>query len=133
MKGAILTKTFRFEAAHHLPSHQGKCARPHGHSYRLEVSLRGPVKDCPGQSDHGMVMDFGDLARIAQEAVIERLDHQDLTIVTGVYTTAELLGHWIWDTLVAAGIPDHLLYRIRLWETETGHVEITHQEREESE
>src|SRR5579884_3719011 len=109
-RSAILTKTFRFEAAHHLPFHRGKCARPHGHSYRLEVSLRGPVKECPEQSDHGMVMDFGDLSRIVQEAVIERLDHQDLTVVTGVYTTAELLAHWIWDAL-AANVPEHLLYR----------------------
>ncbi len=129
MRYAILTKVFRFEAAHQLVYHGGKCARPHGHSYRLEVTLRGPVKDTPGRSDHGMVMDFGDLAQLVREAVLERLDHTDLNQVTGVYTTAENLAHWIWDALVDAGLPEELLYRVRLWETENGFVEITAAER----
>ena len=48
MNYAIITKTFRFESAHHLPGHSGKCARPHGHSYRLEVAVRGPIRHAPG-------------------------------------------------------------------------------------
>lgn len=130
MRYALLTKVFRFEAAHHLPGHRGKCVRPHGHSYRLEVTLRGPIKHTPGESDHGMVMDFGDLAQIVHEAAIAPLDHYDLNQVTGIHTTAENLAHWIWDALVDAGLPDNLLYRIRLWETESCYVEITHTERQ---
>ncbi len=129
MSYAVLTKTFRFEAAHHLPGHTGKCARPHGHSYRLEISVRGPIKQAPGASDHGMVIDFADLSALVHEAVIARLDHYDLNEVLAVQTTAENLAHWIWDALVDAGLPDALLYRIRLWETETGSVEISHAER----
>jgi 6-pyruvoyltetrahydropterin/6-carboxytetrahydropterin synthase len=129
MKYALLTKTFTFEAAHHLPGHQGKCARPHGHSYRLEVTVRGPIKDAPGASDHGMVIDFGDLSHLVKEAVLARLDHYDLNEVTGLHTTAETLAHWVWDAIVAAGLPDNVLYRIRLWETATGCVEVTHAER----
>ncbi len=129
MRHALLTKTFRFEAAHHLPWHRGKCARPHGHSYCLEVTLRGPIKDAPGASDHGMVMDFGDLKQIVNEAVITRLDHADLNEVTGITTTAEQLVHWIWGELLGAGLPAPLLYRIRLWETEGSFVEITQAER----
>ncbi len=129
MKFAIITKTFRFESAHHLPAHHGKCAHLHGHSYRLEVSLRGPVRDEQGQSDHGMVMDFGDLSHIVQAAVIERLDHHDLNEVTQVYTTAENIAHWIWDALVEAGLDEDLLHRIRLWETESSYTEITRMER----
>ena len=129
MRYAILTKVFRFEAAHQLVHHHGKCARPHGHSYRLEVTLRGPVKDAPGRSDHGMVMDFGDLGQLVRNVVLERLDRHDLNQVTGVYTTGENLAHWIWDALVDAGLPEELLYRIRLWETENGCVEITAAER----
>ena len=130
MKSALLTKVFRFEAAHHLPGHRGKCARLHGHSYRLEVTLRGPIKDTPGTSDHGMVMDFDDLSRIVHVSIIERLDHHILNDITGIHTTAENLSHWIWDNLVAAGLPEALLFRIRLWETETGFVEIMQSERE---
>lgn len=129
MRYAIITKIFRFEAAHHLPGHHGKCARPHGHSYRLEVTIRGPIKDAPGESDHGMVMDFGDLAQIVNNAVIERLDHQDLNAVTELHTTAENLVHWIWNELIASGLAEALLYRIRLWETDSCFVEITQQER----
>lgn len=147
---AIITKEFNFEASHHLPGHRGKCRRPHGHSYRLQVSLRGPIIEAPGQSNDGMVMDFYDLKDIVNTTILEQLsdavprgkdagpiehgglDHNDLNVLTGIRTTAENLGHWIWDALVANGLPDHLLYRIRLWETEKGYIEITHDEREES-
>src|SRR6266436_6162603 len=129
MKYAINTKIFRFESAHHLPGHHGKCARPHGHSYRLEVTIRGPIKNEPEESDHGMVMDFGDLSQVVKTSVIERLDHQDLNAVTGLQTTAENLAHWIWSELLVQGLSEVLLYRIRLWETEGCFVEITQQER----
>ena len=146
---AIITREFTFEASHHLPGHRGKCRRPHGHSYRLQISLRGPLIDAPGQSDDGMVMDFDDLKRIVNATIIEELcdsvprgsaagaiekggmDHNDLNALTGIRTTAENLVHWIWDALVMGGVPDALLYRIRLWETDKGYAEITHAEREE--
>lgn len=147
-RSAIITRVFRFEACHSLPGHRGKCQRPHGHSYRLEISLRGPIKQAPGESDDGMVMDFDDLKCLVQTTIIEDLsdavprgnagqmgglDHNDLNALTGIRTTAENLAHWIWDALVARGIPDDLLYRIRLCETEMGFVEITHAEREREE
>ncbi|MBV9258935.1 MAG: 6-carboxytetrahydropterin synthase QueD [Ktedonobacteraceae bacterium] len=129
---AILTKTFHFEAAHHLPGHTGKCARLHGHSYQLEVTVRGPIKDTPNQSDSGMVIDFEDISKIVRASIIERLDHQDLNEVTELRTTAENLAHWMWDELIAAGLPASLLYRIRLWETQSSYVEITQAEREQN-
>ncbi len=129
MRYGSITKIFRFEAAHHLPGHHGKCARPHGHSYRLEVTIHGPIKDAPGESDHGMVMDFGDLSHIVKNSVIERLDHQDLNAITELHTTAENLAHWIWGELTTNGLSEALLSRIRLWETESCFVEITQQER----
>jgi 6-pyruvoyltetrahydropterin/6-carboxytetrahydropterin synthase len=146
---ALVTKEFHFEAAHHLPDHKGKCRRPHGHSYRLQISLRGPIIEAPGQSDDGMVMDFDDVKKVVHATLIDSLsdaaprgfdaqpveqggmDHNDLNALTGIRTTAENLVHWIWDTLVAGGVSDVLLYRIRLWETTSGFVEITHAEREE--
>jgi 6-pyruvoyltetrahydropterin/6-carboxytetrahydropterin synthase len=126
---ALITKIFRFEAAHALPGHQGKCARLHGHSYKLEITLRGAIKDTPGESDQGMVMDFGEIKTLVNHAVIERLDHQDLRAVTELYTTAENLIHWIWEELLVHGLREDLLYRVRLWETETSYAEITQTER----
>ena len=76
-----------------------------------------------------MVMDFGDLSQIVKNSVIESLDHQDLNVVTEFHTTAENLAHWIWDELIASGLSEALLYRIRLWETNSCFVEITQQER----
>jgi 6-pyruvoyltetrahydropterin/6-carboxytetrahydropterin synthase len=95
-----------------------------------------------------MVMDFEDLKRIVDTTILEHLvpsvprgkaaqpienggmDHNDLNALTGIRTTAENLVHWIWDALVAGGVADNLLYRVRLWETDHGFVEITHAERE---
>src|SRR5260370_40349390 len=82
MRYAYITKIFSFESAHHLPGHRGKCARLHCHSYRLEITLRGPIKDSPGASDHVMVTDFDDISLIAQSIVIERLDDLNLKRVT---------------------------------------------------
>lgn len=125
---AVLTKTVRFEAAHQLPGHLGKCANLHGHSYTLEVSLRGPIKQAPGASDDGMVMDLQELSSVIERSVLQRLDHQFLNEVIGVRSTAENLVYWIWHTLLAGGLPAGLLYRLRLWETATGSVEITQEE-----
>ncbi|HCI79658.1 MAG TPA: 6-carboxytetrahydropterin synthase QueD [Ktedonobacter sp.] len=129
MRYASITKIFHFEAAHSLPGHRGKCERLHGHSYTLEVTLRGPIRETHGSSDEGMVMDFADLSALVTMAVIERLDHQELNSVTGIRTTAENLVHWIWDELIAHGLPDELLQRIRLWETRSGFAEVTRLER----
>lgn len=115
-----ITKRFTFEAAHTLPYHNGLCARPHGHSYKLEVTIAGPVKSQPGVSDYGMVMDFADLAHLVRRAVIDVVDHRDLNEVTGCYTTAENLAAWVWDRLESAGLSG--LQRVRLWETQTGWV-----------
>ncbi|MBV8694887.1 MAG: 6-carboxytetrahydropterin synthase [Chloroflexi bacterium] len=143
MRLAILTRIFEFEASHHLPGHRGRCRRPHGHSYRLEISLRGPILNAPGESDDGMVMDLDDLKNFVNHAIIDALsdsiplahdsegglDHNNLNEITGIRTTAENLVHWIWDALVAAGLPEDLLYRVRLWETARGYAEITRAER----
>ena len=128
---ALLTKTACFEAAHQLPGHTGKCANLHGHSYTLEVSVRGPIKQAPGASDDGMVMDFQELSALVQRSVLKPLDHQFLNEVIEVRSTAENLAHWIWDALLAGGLSASLLYRVRLWETATGYVEITRAERNE--
>lgn len=53
-------KSFTFEAAHRLQNHEGKCFNLHGHSYKIEVSIKGKtlVSDGP---ERGMLLDFGTL------------------------------------------------------------------------
>lgn len=70
-----LTKKFHFEAAHALVGYDGKCRNIHGHSYELQVTVKGMPVDEPGNPKNGMVIDFHDLKRIVNEEVVERLDH----------------------------------------------------------
>jgi 6-pyruvoyltetrahydropterin/6-carboxytetrahydropterin synthase len=93
-----LVKDFRFEAAHYLPNlpDSHKCRRTHGHSFRGEIAVRGPV-----DPQVGWVIDFADLKRAVQP-VIDRLDHYLLNEVEGLQNpTSELLAVWIWEKLHA--------------------------------
>lgn len=106
-----IRKHFRFEAAHELPFHPGKCARMHGHSYRLAVAIRGPIQsDGPAR---GMIEDFDAIKRIVRSQVIDVLDHQNLNDFME-NPTAEHIVLWVWRALV-----DHLpgLDELVLWET----------------
>ena len=89
-------KKFRIEAAHRLPNVPGghKCARLHGHSFEIEIRLRGPVD--PGL---GWVCDFADVSA-AFAPVFEQLDHHYLNDVPGLENpTSENLAAWIWNAL----------------------------------
>jgi 6-pyruvoyltetrahydropterin/6-carboxytetrahydropterin synthase len=110
-----VTRAFAFEAAHQLPWHEGKCRNLHGHSYRLEVTVEGPL------TEHGVVVDFSDLKAVVQREVIDRYDHRYLNDVMD-NPTAELVAHDIWKSLEAAGLG---LTRVRLWETADCSVEVS--------
>ncbi|MFN8017237.1 MAG: 6-carboxytetrahydropterin synthase QueD [Acidimicrobiales bacterium] len=95
-------KRFSFEAAHSLPNvapdHQ--CARLHGHSYEVTVTVAGPIGP-----DSGWVMDFADLST-AMAPVLDALDHRNLNEVAGLENpTAEHLATWIWGRLADGGLP----------------------------
>ena len=87
---------FTFEAAHRLPNVPAghKCARLHGHSFRVAVHVEGPLGE-----DTGWVMDFGDL-KAAFAPLRECLDHRYLNEIAGLENpTSEVLAQWIWDRL----------------------------------
>ena len=70
-----LTKNFRFEAAHALVGYDGKCRNIHGHSYELQVTVKGlPIND-ENNPKNGMVIDFHELKGIVNEEIVNRLDH----------------------------------------------------------
>lgn len=94
-------KEFTFEAAHRLPflptGH--KCGRLHGHSYRVEIHVRGEVRQ-----PEGWVIDFADI-KAATGPAIEALDHRYLNEVEGLENpTSEAVARWIWER-VAPGLP----------------------------
>lgn len=89
-------KEFTFEAAHHLPhvAPGHPCARVHGHSFTLRVSVRGPV-----DPRAGWVVDFAEIIDAAAPVVAE-LDHHELNTIPGLENpTTELLARWIWARL----------------------------------
>ena len=90
---------FRFEAAHRLPhvAPGHMCARLHGHSYQVRITVTGPV-----DTHVGWVMDFADIAR-ASEPLRLRLDHRLLNEIEGLENpTCERLATWIWERLAPA-------------------------------
>ena len=107
-----ITKSFTFEAAHLLPDHPGKCAKLHGHSYRLEVSVEGPVQTTGPEA--GMGMDFTRLSDAVEREIVSVWDHVYLNDVVPFVPTAELLAQEAFRRLANAGIP---VSRIELWET----------------
>jgi len=119
-------KIYRFEAAHHLPGHTGKCAQLHGHSYRLEVEIEGDLIPV-GPSDGGMVADFSDLDEVVN-GMIDRLDHTDLNVSARMHlgvqrTTAELLVYGM-SLRIRQGLSKGIeLSRLRLYETARGYAE----------
>lgn len=70
-----LTKIFTFEMAHALPGYDGACRHIHGHSFRLEVTVRGQPLQQLGHPKDGMVLDFKTLKSIVQDAFVKTYDH----------------------------------------------------------
>ncbi len=61
--------------AHALWNYDGPCRNIHGHSYRLEVTVKGPVGQDTGSPKLGMVMDFSELEKIVKTIVVDVYDH----------------------------------------------------------
>ena len=86
-------RVFQIEAAHRLPNvpRGHKCARLHGHSFRIEIHV-----SCPVGQESGWVMDFADL-RKAFQPLFDQLDHHNLNDIEGLENpTSENLAKWIW-------------------------------------
>lgn len=83
----------------------------HGHSYRLDVAIRGPL-----QSDGptcGMIEDFETIETIVRSTILDIIDHQTLNDLVE-NPTAEHVTMWIWEHLQPA-LPT--LDELILWET----------------
>lgn len=137
-----VTKLFNFEMAHALQQYDGACRNIHGHTYTLEVTISGePIIDRTS-AKLGMVMDFGDLKKLVNEAVIDKFDHALVaqkghlnslikeeardglkTIQTDFQPTSENLIAYFADTLIGL-LPGHIiLERLKLHETKTSYAE----------
>ena len=122
-----VTRGYLFSAAHRLHNPRlslvenrrvyGRCNHPsgHGHSYRLEVTIRGPVS-----FETGGVADGNHLDQVVRTRVLQRFDRKDLNVLIrpadGPTSTTEALGAVLWRILDRA-LPSGRLWRLRLEET----------------
>jgi 6-pyruvoyltetrahydropterin/6-carboxytetrahydropterin synthase len=136
----LITRRLEFDAGHRIPNHSSQCKHLHGHRYAIEITLSGEIIDKEGASEQGMVMDFSDVKRIAQQRLVDRWDHAFLvyrgdelvcnflnsipnhkTVVMDAIPTAENLAQIAFDILNPAyqdTYGNHLrLERIRIYET----------------
>lgn len=122
-----IAKRFTFDAAHCLPllPDGHKCKRMHGHTYEVEIVLRGKVDPASG-----MLLDYADIATSWSE-IHEAVDHRVLNEVPGLEVpTTENLVAWIIkrfydDTRDHEGGFWTLLHSVRVKESSTTWCEMS--------
>jgi len=75
MTNIRITKEFVFDMAHALHKYDGLCKNIHGHTYKLLVTLLGPIKNDDKDVKNGMVIDFGELKKIVKPEIVDKFDH----------------------------------------------------------
>ncbi|MFK7826920.1 MAG: 6-pyruvoyl tetrahydropterin synthase family protein [Oligoflexales bacterium] len=132
-----VTKIIEWDMGHRVPNHKNKCRHPHGHRYRLEVSMRGAINQEKGSSSEGMVLDFGDIKELMRIHIHDRLDHcfmiyaedsllapfakehaDDLMYVLVPFIpTVENIAIWCYEQLTPHVPKGLIISHIRLYET----------------
>lgn len=101
----------------------GKCNNPnfHGHNYKLEVELDGPINP-----ETGYVMDMKKLSDIMKLEILERFDHRNLNLdcpeFKDLIPSAENIALVCWNIL-REKLPSELKLKVRIWETPRNGVE----------
>ena len=107
-----------FSSGHYLRNYRGKCENPHGHNYRVRVTLQGRELD-----QAGLLLDFKELKSVMRP-VIDYLDHQminELKPFDVINPSAENLAKYFYDR-VSVGVKNDVPVRISevcVWETDT--------------
>ncbi len=125
---ARVTRQEHFSAAHRLFDPKlsdadnfalfGPCSNPkgHGHNYRMEVTVSGPI-----DARTGMVLDLKQLHELIQSVILDRVDHKNLNLevefLSGIQPTTENLARAFYEEL-APHISGGRLFRVWLQETD---------------
>jgi len=137
----LVTKEIEIDMGHRVPNHKSKCRNFHGHRYKIEVGVNDKIITTPGQSDEGMVIDFGDLKEIMMQEIDKKYDHgfvmwagdtyynifknlyiedsMKIIFVPFIPTAENLAKHWymiLATKLFDRGIKIH---HVKVWETPT--------------
>ena len=109
-----------FAAGHYLRNYKGKCENPHGHNYRVRVTLQGKELD-----KAGLLLDFKDLKSVMKNTV-DYLDHKminDIEPFTTVNPSAENLAKYFYDqtnqNLNSVTDGRVTVKQVTIWETDT--------------
>lgn len=109
-----------FSSGHYLRDYKGKCENPHGHNYRVRVTLEGRELD-----PTGLLLDFKQLKEVIKPTVAY-LDHQminDLEPFTTLNPSAENLAKYFFDQtntrLQSRTNARVWVKEVTVWETET--------------
>ena len=133
-----ITKSIEWDMGHRVPNHRSKCRNPHGHRYRMELTLTGNIIRTPGDSSEGMVLDFGDIKKIMMNEIHDVLDHGFMiyehdqiladffalkasehfkVIMVPFVPTVENISNWCYQRL-SKSLPENVwIYNVRLYET----------------
>lgn len=141
----LISKEIEFDLGHRVSTHGSKCRNPHGHRYKVRVTCKGDIIDDPSRTDHGMLIDFGNLKTIMNDRIHDVLDHgfavweEDKVlrvildepsktnswnyIIFPYIPTAENIARWSW-TQIQQDIEQEFgsdleLYEVAVWETPT--------------
>jgi 6-pyruvoyltetrahydropterin/6-carboxytetrahydropterin synthase len=135
-----IIKEIQWDMGHRITNHDSVCRNLHGHRYKAEICVEGELVNIKGSSKEGMVIDFGDIKKIALKYVHDKLDHgfmfwdKDNTlveffkenpdqkhIIVPFVPTSENIAAWIFNQLDNKFDDKYgtnlKLYSIKLWET----------------
>ena len=108
-----------FSAGHALRGYKGKCENPHGHNYKVRVTVEGPELD-----SIGLLSDFTSLKRVLRE-IIAGVDHKflnDQPPFDAINPSAENIAKYFYDQ-TAGQVRDlgagARIASITVWETDT--------------
>lgn len=106
-----------FAGAHHLRDYPGDCEKPHGHNWKVRVTVRATeVDSC------GMGIDFTVLKKIVKVA-IDKLDHKDLNTLPYFQEknpSSEYIAEFLYDQVREELTSDrYKLYSVEVKETDT--------------
>lgn len=105
-----LSREFKFDAAHKLENYNGVCARIHGHTYTLVVTVEGEP------DDSGMLIDFFDMKKIVEETVISKVDHTYLNDFYQQPTVENMAQDMFWNLKKAFEKTQVTLFSVKLYE-----------------
>ena len=101
------------DSAHQLIGYDGACSRKHGHSWFVELWIKG----FPEYKDTvGILYDFGNIKKIK-----DTFDHQFLNEIPPfdkINSTAENLTEYFYNMLKKEN--SNLLFKVRVYETKVG-------------